>query len=223
MTRVIGCKYKSRLTVSGPEEVKFTTTTSIAIDTLQDLSISGPERQYCRPLDCVHRDLLSTSDYEMNGTPRLRSSYPSTPGSGQRTYDIRNTPPAPRPRTSLPNVPNAAPATAAPGSGPLVSVHLVEAPTQRFYIALIYGLLVVWCLYDWLKLVEEETQSIWLFFKWTCTYALLSYGIPLLRIPWLEWSYSMSNFSFLAHASITFILMFRIPVRYSYRPCSELR
>jgi hypothetical protein len=170
-------------------------------------------------LDCVHRDLLPTPEYAMSGTPRLRSSYPTTPTSDQKTYDIRKSSPS-RPRTSLPNLPDNGPATAVPGSGPLVPVHLVEAPTQRFYIALIYGLLVMWLLYDWVKLVEDETQSIGLFFKWTCIFAILSYGVPQLRIPWLEWSYTMSNAFFLLHSGLAFMLMFRVPVRYkipSYR------
>lgn len=146
----------------------------------------------------------------------MRSSFPSSPGSNSRTYDIRNSSPVPsRTRKSLPNVPNTTPTTAAAGSSstPLIPVTLIDAPSQRFYVISVYGILLIWCLYDWWKLLEEDAQSIGLFMKWTCIYALCSYGVPQLRIPWLEWSYAMSHASFLIHAGLTFMLMFRIPVR----------
>jgi nucleoporin POM152 len=151
----------------------------------------------------------------MNGTPRLRSSYPSTPGSGQRNQQSRNNPQdTSKARSTLPNLPENASAATLSGSSPLIPVNLVDAPSQRFYILSVYGMLIVWCLYDWWKLVEEDTHSFGLFLKWTCIYAIFSYGVPQLRIPWLEWSTPTSNLTFIAHAAITFMLMFRIPVRW---------
>lgn len=149
----------------------------------------------------------------MNGTPRLRSSYPSTPGSGQRNQQPRNSPQnASNATAPLPNVPGGVSATSSSDPSPRIPVNLIDAPSQRFYVLSVYTLLVVWCLYDWWRLVEEDTQSIGLFMKWICIFATFSYGVPQLRIPWLEWSTQASNFTFIAHAVISFMLMFRIPV-----------
>jgi nucleoporin POM152 len=67
-------------------------------------------------------------------------------------------------------------------------------------------------MYDWWRLVEEDAQSIGLFIKWTCIFAIFMYGVPQLRIPWLEWSIPTSNLAFLLHATLVGMLMFRIPV-----------
>jgi nucleoporin POM152 len=149
----------------------------------------------------------------MSGTPRLRSSYPSTPGSGQRNSGSRQSPQddASRVRSPLPNLPQASP-VAISSNTPLVPVDLVDGPTQRFYALTLYGGLLVWCLYEWWRLVEEDTQSIWLFIKWTGIFAMFLYGVPQLRIPWLEWSMSTSNVAFLLHSFLTGMLMFRMPV-----------
>jgi nucleoporin POM152 len=155
----------------------------------------------------------------MNGTPRVRSSYPTTPGSGQRNQPSRTSPQdGLRTKSSLPNLPDAACPALSPNSTPLIPVASVDAPSQRFYVLSFYVLLWIWCLYDWLQLIEEDTQSIGQFMKWTCIYAIFSYGVPQLRIPWLEWSTPVSNLTFVAHAIISFMLMLRVPVSASLQP-----
>lgn len=144
----------------------------------------------------------------MSGTPRMRSSWPSTPGSNQRSPEPRNDP---RKRSPLPNLPETLPVPA-PSLSPVIPVNLVDAPSQRMYTLAIYGLLLVWCLYDWWKLVEDDSTSLWYFLKWTCIHAMFLYGVPLLHIPWLEWSETTSHFALMGHAVLNGMLMFRVPV-----------
>jgi nucleoporin POM152 len=80
------------------------------------------------------------------------------------------------------------------------------------YTVAAYGLLLVWCIYDWWRMVEEDATSLWLFLKWTCIHASFLYGVPWLRIPWLEWSETTSHFALMAHAGLNGMLMFRVPV-----------
>lgn len=80
------------------------------------------------------------------------------------------------------------------------------------YALAIYGLLLVWRLYDWWTLVEEERSSFVLFIKWASIDSAYTFGIPLLRIPWLEWSETTSAILALAHTLVNGMLMFRIPV-----------
>jgi nucleoporin POM152 len=149
----------------------------------------------------------------MNGTPRLRSSYPSTPLSSKRSSEPRESSPqdVPKTRTSLPNLPQATPDSTL-SNAPIIPVDIVDSPTQRLYTLGLYGALLVWCLYDWWRLVEEDTRSIGLFIKWACIFAMFMYGVPQLRIPWLEWSTPTSNLAFIIHAVFAGMLMFRIPV-----------
>ena len=152
----------------------------------------------------------------MNGTPRLRSSFPSTPGSNQKSPEPRGSPnprDGPKVRSPLPNLPAASRAPAQ-SSAPLIPVNLIDAPSQRMYTLAVYGLLIIWRLYDWWTLVEEDIHSIGLFMKWAFIDAIFLFGVPLLRIPWLEWSDATILTAFLAHAAINWMLMFRIPVSY---------
>ncbi|TVY21954.1 Nucleoporin [Lachnellula arida] len=144
----------------------------------------------------------------MNGTPRLPSSFPSTPGSGQRSPATSQN--GPKVKSPLPSLPNTS--TPAPSSAPLIPVNLVDAPSQRMYTLAVYGLLLVWRLYDWWKLVEEDTHSITLFVKWGFIDLVFLFGVPLLRIPWLEWSETTSFSAYFVHAVINGMLMFRIPL-----------
>jgi nucleoporin POM152 len=148
----------------------------------------------------------------MNGTPRLRSSYPSTPESGQR----RQEPTQPnqdisRSKSPLPNLPDATPASIS-ATTPVIPVNLIDAPSQRMYTFAVYGLLLVWRLYDWWKLVEDDTHSMGLFLKWGFIDLVFLFGVPLLRIPWLEWSETTTASACLLHVIINGMLMFRIPV-----------
>jgi nucleoporin POM152 len=147
----------------------------------------------------------------MNGTPRMRSSYPSTPGSAQQNPNT--TQDGSRVRSPLPNLPDGSPA-APSSSSPVIPVHLVDAPSQRMYTFAVYGLLIVWRIYDWWQLVEEDATSIGLFLKWGVIDLVFLFGVPLLRIPWLEWSETTSLAACCVHAILNGILMFRIPVSY---------
>lgn len=141
-------------------------------------------------------------------TPRMRSSFPTTP-----THD----PAASRQggqggfRSSLPNLPNA-PTTAASKSAPVIPETLIDAPSQRMYTFGVYGLLIVWRLYDWWRLVEDDTSSLAMFVKWTIIDIIFMFGVPFLRIPWLEWSDTTSFTSCFIHTLLNGVLMFRVPV-----------
>lgn len=61
--------------------------------------------------------------------------------------------------------------------------------------------------------MEDEADSLWLFIKWVgMDAAVFLYGLPALRIPWLEWSNPATMAIFLLHAVFNGMLMFRIPV-----------
>ncbi|PQE32474.1 hypothetical protein CJF32_00001231 [Rutstroemia sp. NJR-2017a WRK4] len=138
----------------------------------------------------------------MNGTPRMRSGVPSTPGSGKRN-------PQPRVTSPLRDIPTAS-STTTDSDAPVIPVELIDAPSQRMYAVGFYGLLLVWRLYDWWQLVEDESESFSLFLKWAVIDALFIYWVPKLRIPWLEWSQQTSHTAFVLHAVFDGMLMFRI-------------
>jgi len=149
----------------------------------------------------------------MNGTPRLGSSYPSTPDSVKKPTST-GTPTAGTAASTgvLSSAPESAMSTRGTNT-PLIPLNLVDAPSQRLYVFAIYVALLGWRLYDWGKLVEDEADSLWLFIKWVATDAVVFlYGLPALRIPWLEWSNPAITSVFLVHAVMNGMLMFRIPV-----------
>jgi nucleoporin POM152 len=154
----------------------------------------------------------------MNGTPRLGSSYPSTPDSVRTSPILSGTPT----RGNTASAKALRSATQSPTSesvtdAPLIPLNLVDAPSQRLYVFAIYIALLGWRLYDWSKLVEDEADSLWLFIKWVATDAVVFlYGLPALRIPWLEWSNPAIMSIFLLHAILNGMLMFRIPVRHNF-------
>lgn len=141
----------------------------------------------------------------MSETPRMRSSWPATPGSHKPSPDSA------RVRSPLPDLPTAAPAATVTNT-PLIPVNLIDAPSQRMYTLAIYGVLLVLRLYDWWKLVEDDANSFGLFAKWTFIDIIFLFGVPLLRIPWLEWSESTSLLACSLHTIVNGMLMFRIPV-----------
>lgn len=147
----------------------------------------------------------------MNGTPRLRSAFPSTPSSTlsgrlkAREGDATSGPPSHSVTPpKLTTINGALP--------PLVPVSIVDAPTQRLYITLFYLGLTIWRLYDFSRLVEVETDSLWLFMKWVAVDSAFFYGLPALRVPWMQWSSSTTTILFLMHGALNAILMFRISV-----------
>lgn len=151
----------------------------------------------------------------MNGTPRLRSAYPGTPqsrpDSGARNASLPGIHVGAMPLATQGNDPNA----------PVIPFDVVDAPSQRLYIAAFYVGLTAWRLYDYSGLVSDQTDSLWLFMKWVAIDGVFLYGLPGLKVPWLEWSSSTMTMLFLLHAMLNGMLMFRIPVS-DTRFCSEL-
>ena len=153
----------------------------------------------------------------MNGTPRLRSAYPSTPVPGQKqhgqdvTFAGTQGPRSPLPRSTLLN---------SNASIPTTPFTVVDAPSQRLYVALFYIALTIWRLYDYFGLVSDETESLWMFMKWLAIDSVFLYGLPELQIPWLQWSSSMTAILVILHTILNALLMFRIPVR-SARPLTK--
>lgn len=151
-------------------------------------------------------DRRSLPQHVMNGTPRPRSgAFPQTPQSARRNDS------SPR---KLPDISALrSPAQqAADNEGPWISLETLDAPQQRLYVIAFYVALLGWRLYDHHYLQEEETESLWLFMKWVAFDGLFLFGLPELRIPWLEWSSATMMLLFLAHALLDGILMFRIPL-----------
>ncbi|SLM40169.1 hypothetical protein LPUS_10891 [Lasallia pustulata] len=95
---------------------------------------------------------------------------------------------------------------------PMIPLHVLDAPSQRFYIAAFYTVLTAWRLYDYYGLVSDQTDSLWLFMKWVAIDGVILYGLPGLKVPWLEWSASTMTILFLLHGLLNGILMFRIPI-----------
>lgn len=78
----------------------------------------------------------------------------------------------------------------------------------------LYGVLFAFRVYDWWTLVQEETASLGYFLKWFVIDGIFLYGVPLMRIPWLEWSETTSSVAWMVHAAMNAMLMFRVPVRF---------
>lgn len=105
---------------------------------------------------------------------------------------------------------NAAPQEAE--SGPLIPTDWIDAPSQRFYAFALYLALMSWRAYDWNTLQDSEEQSLWLFMKWLFIDGTFLFGLPSMRIPWLEWQSQTTLLMFLAHAAIDAMLMFQIGI-----------
>ena len=146
----------------------------------------------------------------MNGTPRLRSAFPSTPSSTPSSRLKARDDASSGPSTHSIVLPK--PTATNSALPPLVPFTIVDAPTQRLYVALFYLGLTIWRLYDFSRLVEVETDSLWLFMKWVAVDSAFFYGLPALRVPWMQWSSSTTTVLFLMHGALNAVLMFRISV-----------
>lgn len=142
-------------------------------------------------------------------TPRLRSAFPATPQLGRRQNGTPTS--AARLASALPDI-SAISQSREDEAGPLIPFDTLDAPQQRLYVVAFYIALLAWRLYDYSYLQEEETESLWLFMKWVMFDGIFLFGLPELRIPWLEFSSATTTIFFLAHALLDGVLMFRIPV-----------
>nr|POE98300.1 nucleoporin [Quercus suber] len=154
----------------------------------------------------------------MDGTPRLRSAFPATPAFNRRRTPAYDGSPPQRQRTSvnsLPEVPTKqqpqTTATTSP-SEPLIPEHIIDAPSQRLYAVSFWVALWCWKCYDFYQLQDSEEQSLWLFMKWVVLDGIVLFGLPSMRIPWLEWSSATMTLLFCAHAFTDGMMMFRIPI-----------
>lgn len=162
----------------------------------------------------------------MNGTPRLRSAFPTspTPARHPRRSNLGNTSAVSSGRLESPKVKSVTPLppqNAAPAvNSPVISFDTIDAPSQRLYAAAAYVALVFWRLYDFYNLTLDESESLWLFMKWVSIDGVFLFGLPSMRIPWLEWSSATMMLLFAVHTLFNGILMFRIPVRCTHAPPS---
>lgn len=153
----------------------------------------------------------------MNATTRRATgSFPATPavtnfprrapfpGRNRANIAPRNNP--------LPPAPEFSPAQPSGTVPPVIPLNILDAPTQRFYAAAIYGALMAWKFYDWVGLMEDENAAGWLFLKWVFIEFIFLFGLPEMRIPWLELSQTTSIVLFCSHALFDFVMMFNIGV-----------
>ena len=149
----------------------------------------------------------------MNGTPARRGpgGFPGTPQTSRspKPGTSTSTPGRPNVRSPLPNVPRAEDQAR---SGPLIPTDVLDAASQRAYLFLFYVLLTGWKLYDFYTLAVEEDQSLVSCLKWCFLDMVFIFGVPLLEIPWLEWSNGAAFILFVLHAGLDVMLMFRIGV-----------
>ena len=141
----------------------------------------------------------------MNETPRLRSAWPSSPKSSSKKSVEHDSPAGPQAGASTLPAPKKETAPAIPFS-------LLDAPSQRFYVSLLYLAMNIWRIYDYSTLLSDGADSFWLFTKWVGVDTAFLYGLSGLNIPWLQWSSSTFTILFIGHAAINWLLMFQIPV-----------
>lgn len=168
----------------------------------------------------------------MNGTPRLTSAFPQTPQTIPRRRKLFETPSRSQPRDGRDvKSPSRSPAKAPKqqlkpqphtAKTPLVPVDIIDAPSQRLYVAAFYLALNALRVYEsWTA--SDELDSTWLFLKWVSFDGIFLFGLQALRIPWLEWAFPTTLALFLLHMVGNIFLMFRIPVGFPSPRRSESR
>ncbi|KAL9043720.1 MAG: hypothetical protein Q9214_003104, partial [Letrouitia sp. 1 TL-2023] len=145
----------------------------------------------------------------MDGTPRLRSAYPSSPRVSQKERALNS----PASGSGLSRVP-LPPLTRSKSEAyaPVIPFSLVDAPSQRLYVLFFYAGLTTWRLCDSQGLTSDEADSLWHFMKWVAIDTAFLYGLPGLRIPWLQWSSTTTTTVFVLHAVFNALLMFHISI-----------
>lgn len=140
----------------------------------------------------------------MSSTPQLKSSFPQTPRTNEKTrgwaggYSKEKPPPIKL-------------QAAQDAHQSLIPFDVVDAPSQRLYVVAFYAALNAWRLYEY-YVSSDELDSTWLFLKWASIDGVFLFALPALKIPWLEWAFSTTLALFLIHAVANVFLMFRIPV-----------
>ncbi|KAI9696190.1 MAG: hypothetical protein M1820_008258 [Bogoriella megaspora] len=146
----------------------------------------------------------------MNGSPRPSGAFPATPQRPTRSQNAYPTPNGANFRAST-VAPDAQKAQL-PEQGPLIPLETLDAASQRFYAAGFWFCLLCYRLYDFYNLTIDDTESFWHFLKWIAIDGVFLFGLPGLRIPWLEWSTWTMTSIFLVHALFDGMLMFRIGI-----------
>lgn len=153
----------------------------------------------------------------MSETPRQRTGgFPQTPGTASATgrkapQDLPTPPSTTSSRsTSLPLAPQNAPRRNP--SEPVIPLTLLDGPQQRFYAAATYALLWAYKLYDYSAVVRDDEISVWLFLKWVLIDFAFLFGLPELRIPWLELSQSTVLALWAVQSFVNWLLMFNVGV-----------
>ncbi|KAJ4291546.1 hypothetical protein N0V88_006143 [Collariella sp. IMI 366227] len=148
----------------------------------------------------------------MSGAPPI-GAFPQTPvprrGAPPPRGPSNSNGSAKKNTSTLPVAPQQG-ASSAARSAPVIPLHILDAPTQRLYAFGFYVALLAWKFYDWGQLVEENTESFWLFLKWIAIDLAFLFGLPELRIPWLELSQPFVIVAFFFHALFDWALMFNI-------------
>lgn len=164
----------------------------------------------------------------MSDTPRLRSAFPQTPRRTWATGSQSDTPVFAR-RPATPKVATPAPVSklksltsmnAVPARDrtsddatdpPLIPFDVCDAPTQRLYVVAFYLALHAYRFYEyWTS--TDTLDATWLFMKFVLLDGVFLFGLPAMRIPWLEWAFPTTLAVFLLHAVMDAFLMFKIPV-----------
>ncbi|KAK2064081.1 hypothetical protein LY76DRAFT_680223 [Colletotrichum caudatum] len=156
----------------------------------------------------------------MSATPRQRTGgFPQTPATAAPGRSRRQDP---DPNSSVSSQKSSRSAAlplapenlsqGGPATEPVIPLTILDAPQQRFYAFAVYVALLAWRFYDWIKLVEDNDTSAWLFLKWVFIDFGFLFGLPEMRIPWLEMSQPVVTAIFLFHAFFNFMLMFNIPL-----------
>lgn len=139
----------------------------------------------------------------MSSTPRLKSAFPQTPKTNEKTGDRAGGHPK---ENQIPIK-----LAAQDENRPIIPFDVIDAPSQRLYVVAFYFALNAWRLYEyWVS--SDELDSTWLFLKWLSIDGVFLFALPALRIPWLEWAFSTTLALFLIHAVANAFLMFHIPV-----------
>ncbi|KAK5086831.1 hypothetical protein LTS08_007244 [Lithohypha guttulata] len=154
----------------------------------------------------------------MDRTPRLRSTFPETPKTTPG-YQFKSSPLAtPTPAQKRQSIIRKPVIDASPNIPSIfrrsqIPENLVDAPTQRFWAVSLYVACLAWKCYDWATSDGySPADSTWLFMKWSLLDGMFFTALPLLQIPWLEWSFGTFVLVWLAHAAGNFWFMFNFSI-----------